>query len=361
MWLLWISQENFGLTVTHSRSLLKWIHRPQVLQSIAENIIEANNLNPDGTAKADGGEVDEDEVETFTVAELEREVNHHARFVSRGLSGYDSWGAHAYVHLSKKDAADPELDLEKVDGELRAFNLEVWQKHQDAGLARRKPSDDDRPSGSSSSQPAKSEKEKAEDKAEQRSKRLYRHRVQTLQKKIAVHLVAAGLSDVLAMRLMTWFYFRSPNNVHHKIRRDVWSASLQKQGTKRITEQYHGDDAWAMSLKVDDKAFITAVHQALIAIVSTADFETYSGDMTPEGIEQIAELLGVKFKTDWQPTEEFLKLLSVEDLWQLDNEWATHLNESKHPTKAKLIEGLLQSTAKRPFPTVLRKLKAVRL
>ncbi len=345
LWRDLISQENYGLSITHSRPLLTWIERPTVLEKVAKELPELVRYRPE---------------KVVTVRELENQCLNVARSLSRPVKGYSYQYANGNICLSKKDAADPDLDLQQVGDEMRAFNLKLWQQYQDAGAARRKKTSDETGARSSSGG-GKTDEEKAEDKKKQKAKRLYRYKVQVLQQKIGQRLRDGGLSDAEALRLMTWFYFQSPNNVHHRIRREVWSAELQKNGAKRITDQYRGDDAWAMSLKVDDKAFITAVHQALISIVSTADFETYSGDMTPEGIEQIAELLGVKFETEWQPTEEFLKLLSVEDLWQLDNEWATHLNESKHPTKAKLIEGLLQSTAKRPFPNVLRKLKAVRL
>ncbi len=341
LWLDMISQEKYGLSITHSRPLLVWIERPAVLDALAKSLPERMKHRSDAKV---------------TVSDLEYWCLNTARDISRPLKGYDYRHAKSEVGLSKKEAADPALDLQKVGDEVRAFNTTLWQQYHDAGVKRRKATFDKSLSNSLSKKPRKTEAELAEERAAQRAKDLYRHKILVLQQRIGKHIADNGVDETTALKLLMWFTMTS--GWGGEDREDIWLNLLAEHGAKKLDKD---SGAWRMALSLNKDAFLKAVNAALAEFWGKGSIEQWDSDLTPEAIEQVAAMFDIKFETQWAPTQEFLELLSIEDLWALDNKWGTHLKESEHPTKEKLIAGLLASEKKKPLPDFMRKLKAVRL
>lgn len=367
-WLDWISQEKYGLSVTHARSLLKWSHRSQVLAAVAADLtaqfqdsLASGDFDDDEFTDKDAGELF-DAPAPLTVDELTRLLDRFAMSLSRPLSGYDWAHAKGEVQLTKKQQQDLDLDVEEVGQhkERRAWNIELWTQYQTAGELRRKKSAEKRGVPATASEAADSGTDRVAQQAEQQAKRLYRHKLKSLQSLIGDRILK-GISAADRLRLLLWFV--TSNDTQSAYRRgDVLSDRLAEQGIKHVAGQYgFGADGWVMALQAKDASLEVAVTQSLAELWSQGDFEGYHRDVTPAAIEAVANQLGVSFEAGWLPTEEFLTLLSLDALWSLDNEWGTHLAEREHKTKAALIAGLLASPRKKPLPVLLRKLPAVKL
>tara|TARA_R110002072_G_scaffold238769_2_gene396369 strand:+ start:290717 stop:292291 length:1575 start_codon:yes stop_codon:yes gene_type:complete len=364
-WLDRISQETYGLSTTHLRSLVPWIKRENVLAMVwADLQAEASKHGSDWkcTVAEFAGIV------LYAVKKLSRPLKDGEHIVR--LPGVKVHGD-VDVALTPAQRCDNELDCVSVkldpDGgkEKRAFNVELWETFQleseQAQRAESKPS------------PAK-KSEVAEERRDEFQRKLYRWKLTQLQRMIVERFESVSgpidqqnvpFPEIVQLHLL-WFACHGDSRQTNARSEDL-ADPVSEAGGRAIR---HGGqifnpvsvfetlDTIAAGREHRNKVF-RAVGLCL-ANWWSADFEGPRRGVTPAAIEWAAGQFGFDVCSPWRLTRDFLSLYSVAGLKTLADEWA-HAFDAKTAGKESMINELLDWCDEKPAPQSLAKLKAMEL
>lgn len=375
-----ISQEKFGLTITHLRYLVPWKDRQAVLDevwSIVEDEMQWSSEDGD----------------TLLVSDFSHYVTQAVRDMSRPLDStefvrrQDGCQVHGYLThpIAKKFRDDPELDVQTVklgpDTEKRAFNIPLWEQcYEQSKPKKKKPGKaadsggDDAGDWNQKLSPGEA-KAKAEAAAEKLQKKLYRWKLSVLQSRISKRFADVGpgrldeqpipFAEIVLQHLL-WFCCQSDSDAAYR-RRNELAAAIEDAGgrTKRDNANFVNTlDVFGslMTLQPGSEGrsdlFVMVCHT--LSTWWQAPCEGYHRDVTPEAIEHAAEQLGISITDPWELTREFLELHSIAGLTDLAKEWKYQFGP-KVSGKASMIAHLLKQCSDAPAPKCVTKMKAVKL
>lgn len=320
------------ISVTDGRDIARWADRPAVLKFIEKEMKH-------------GG---------YREWYLRRAVEE----ASRPINGeyYDSKTYRRIpVALTKKEKEREDLDIEEVKNlGKRAFNVMLWEELQAAGLKRREERQTKGANGKASNgKPTLSPteaKRNREQKAQQWKKRLYRYKVQWLQRQIGERLDSLDYADAkneaLLWRAALVLMGSSDTSI------SVIGQEIQRGGGRDT-----GSIRWRAAQSLPDDEVMAVVHRTLKRTVLEQDVESYRTPLRAEDIEGLAEDLGIDIKRDWQLDEEFLKLHTKDQLQELASEWYLPLPGALGGKRGDIIKSLLTEARSAKCPKELASIK----
>ncbi len=336
------------ITAHHAFAILPYVGRNNFLRAMEEIIRD---------------EFDEGfpSVEQFAV-----EVGNAIEAVTRPLAwewnfydGNKSWPTVPGKKLKLTDDQRAKLDVEEiVDAvgrkEERCWNVKEWEKITDEQI-RRGTQAEARKAEKGSAAAAKPELTPAE-QAERRkklndqyAKKLYRYKLQWLQRKL-VERLADESKRPPADELTRWlvFFAVAGEGVSGRSGECARVLNVKFHQRERVVEV-----VTKMRSLTDQTGTIAELLQRWVV----ATFEGYHPDVRPQTIEFLATAAGIDLAKEWKLDRDFLEIHTREQLDQLAKEWGDGFLPAK---RAEAIDDLLRRKDARP-PKRLVDCKAVSL
>ncbi len=318
---------------TWARELIPWAKRPMVLETLAIEV--EGKYPPENTSEFRGA--------------LDNAIEHCSRPISgwyqyRDKSGHPHSGEVSFKASSGKRREQLDIEEIKVDDwrgkrkVQRAFNIELWEQLQSEGEQRRAKRQSDQQAkleqtAAGSSGRIKAAKQKTALK--QFNKRLYRWKIQWLQKQIAAKI--PEIEDWLLFRLLLHFTVADDAS---RSAEDLFKSICKAGGVKpsKVNRGYRRHTLKSL-VALDDVA-LRPVAVDLVQGWVQLDVEYCRAHMTAEDVESLAAAIGVDIGRDWKLTAEYLELHTKDQLFALAREWDLSFPAK---TRGDLIKGIIKA------------------
>ena len=314
-----ISQE---ITPTQARdSLLKWRDRPDILERF-------NKGNPGDLRDHDLG-WDLDDIAQTLSREMRTNdwINECRRF------------EHSREILKQ-------LDVRKVGGNERAFNLELYDRLQAAatGKAEKREAHSEK---AAAGETAAERRAKAEKLADQLQRRIRGYYYAWLQQQIAGKV--AGLGDDMLFRLLLHFAVDGGHGV--RARSGDIEQCLRSFGD-RLPKESWDFDSWKLLSAISGEVKMRHLAVKAVTLFLQHDLERFQ-DFDHADIARFARELKIDVAKDWQLDKTFLGLHTSGQLCNLADEWGIVVAIDQGTRRPDLIEILFADSAKLKCPKSL--------
>ena len=304
------------ITATQARDLVPWAEFPGVLAEI-DGALE--DLDEDDATDQNGDKIE-------TLAELSPAAWHQVLTdaiweVSENLHGQRQikagWGC--YDLRKVDDATRERLQILKIKSRYggwseRCFNKELWDKltAQQAGdyLARERKGQAKQEKRFQAVEKRPPTKEELAERALHHNKRLYRHKIQCLQKMISTKADKLTDEHLMQFLLSVALINGSPVQREQQLRDACKTAGVKMPSS---------GDGWEKAAPIGS----SKSRGILIGwIKNWCKLDARSaGDTHPRWYEHVAEQLKIDFAAEWRVSSAFLELHTIEQLGELAKEW----------------------------------------
>ncbi|MEI8018580.1 MAG: ParB/RepB/Spo0J family partition protein [Schlesneria sp.] len=342
------------ITATSARELVPWIDEKKVLDEVLKEVKKIPVPN-----------------RSTAVSETLKEV---AWKLSRPIEETVSSGHPNYRHAKAEIKLTPELRKQlRVKSvkhwsmsKERAFNVEAWHPLMQAAKAKALESltkKDQKSATKDGKVDPKRAAENAKKQKEMLQKKLYRYKIDWLQAQLANTIETASI-DSLTKYLISFCLMNGNGGRQHDVQQilGITSSFASSENIPKIIPKIFGWNA---------KEMIAHIRTLLVEWLIDSFDGTYDA-LSPGTIEQFAKFADVDLKKDWpasckscdvdmDPLNEYLLLLSKDQLIDLIAEWNLSVPSCNSAKRGDLISAIAEIGRGKPAPKSLLEVQPIRL